>query len=200
MAILAPSLKGLGSLLEICGSCCLEWDICLNVKKSRVLYFGKRTPIVHNVELNGKLIPWASEWPYLGVMLKSDKVFSCCVKERVRKFYRATNAILRIEGRSNDMIMLRLLETHCVPVLSYAIEVVDVIDRNEKRSLRVAYNSIFRKIFGYRYSESVTALQGFLEKPTWEQLIDGRKRKFENRVRLGNRNSLACAFFVHNHN
>ena len=131
-------------------------------------------------------------------MLKSDKVFSCSVKDRVRKFYRSTNAILRIEGRSDDMIMLRLLESHCVPVLSYAIEVIDVINRDEKRSLRVAYNSIFRKIFGYRYSESVTALQGFLERPTWEQLVDGRRRKFENRVKLGSRGSLACAFFVHN--
>ena len=136
--------------------------------------------------LNGRSVPWADEWPYLGVTVKSDKLFSCSVKERVKKFYRCANSILRIDGKSNDFIMLRLLEAHCVPILTYAIEVVDVINRDERRSLRVAYNSIFRKLFGYRFSESVTALQCFLERPTWEQLIEKRKNNFMNRIRHGN--------------
>ena len=97
---------------------------------------------------------------------------------------------MRIDGRSDEMIMLHLLETHSIPVLSYAIEVVDVIDRNERRSLRVAYNSVFRKLFGYRFSESVTALQGFLERPTWEQLVENRRGGFRNRIRAGPRDTL----------
>ena len=78
--------------------------------------------------------------------------------------------------------MLRLLETHCVPILTYAVEVVHVADRDEKRQLRVAYNSLFRKIFAYRWSESVTALQHFLSRPTWEELVDKRKRGFIQRL------------------
>ena len=92
---------------------------------------------------------------------------------------------------SNDMVMLRLVETHCVPLLTYAIEIVDVLDRNEKRQLRVAYNSIFRKIFNYRWSESVTAVQGFLERPTWEQLVEKRKSGFTNRLLCSNSDTLA---------
>jgi hypothetical protein len=76
----------------------------------------------------------------------------------------AANAILRIEGRSNDLTMLQLLESHCVPILTYGIEVVHFINRDERRQLRVAYNSIIRKLFGYRWSESVTALQAFLNR------------------------------------
>ena len=33
MTILAPSIRGLESLLNICSDYCLEWDICLNAKK-----------------------------------------------------------------------------------------------------------------------------------------------------------------------
>ncbi len=66
--------------------------------------------------------------------------------------------------------MLHLIETHCVPLLTYAIEVIHVADRDERRQLRVAYNSVFRKLFNYRWSESVTALQHFLGRPTWEEL------------------------------
>ena len=78
--------------------------------------------------------------------------------------------------------MLHLVETHCIPLLTYAIEVVHVANRDEKRQLRVAYNSIFRKIFGYRWCESVTALQRSLNRPTWEQLVEDRCTKFAARI------------------
>ena len=42
MAILAPSVKGLTRLLEKCSEFCMDWDICLNAKKSKLLYFGKK--------------------------------------------------------------------------------------------------------------------------------------------------------------
>ena len=94
------------------------------------------------------------------------------------------NAILRIEGRSDDLVMLRLLESHCLPILTYGIEVIDVHDRDDKRQLRVAYNAIYRKIFGYAYFESVTNLQHTLGHSTWEELCEKRSQKFVRRCSL----------------
>ena len=74
--------------------------------------------------------------------------------------------------------MLRLLEAHCLSILSYAIEVISVSDRDMRSKLRVAYNSLFRQVFGYRRSESVTDLQHQLGRPTWEELIEKRTTKF----------------------
>ena len=191
MAILSPSIKGLEYLLNICGEYCAEWDICLNSKKSRNLYFGRRASISYTVTLNGNAVEWADEWVYLGITLRSSKSFNCSIVDRVKKFYRCTNAILRIDGRSNDMVLLRLIETHCVPLLTYAIEIVNVLNRDERRQLRVAYNSVFRKIFHYRWTESVTALQGFLQRPTWEQLVEKRRSGFVNRLLCSGPDSLA---------
>ena len=128
-----------------------------------------------------------------GITLKSGKAFGCSVTDRVRKFYRCANAILRIDGHSNEMVMLQLLETHCVPILTYAIEVVKVHNRDERRQLRVAYNSIFRKLFEYRRYESVRRLQSFLNKPTWEELIERRRYTFVNRIRASAISSLSLA-------
>ena len=89
--------------------------------------------------------------------------------------------------------MLRLLETHCVSVLSYAIEVVHVADRRKRSKMRVAYNSIFRKLFNYTWRESVTALQHALGRPTWEELISNRAVSFENKCRKMPIDSLARA-------
>ena len=147
MCVMSPSIKGLESLLRVCENYCAKWDINLNAKKSRNLYFGKRTDIKYDIILNGSKVEWAAQWKYLGVTLKSGKRFGCSVTDRIKKLYCCANSILRIEGRSNDMVMLRLIEAHCIPVLSYAIEVIHVADRDERRQLRVAYNSVFWKIF-----------------------------------------------------
>ena len=132
--------------------------------------------------LNGRRIDWADEWVYLGVTLRSNNIFDCNVSDRIKKYYRCVNSILRIDGHSNDMVMLQLLETHCVPVLTYAVEIIHVANRDERRQLRVAYNSIYRKIVGYRRYQSVSALQTFLGKPTWEQLVEKRQEKFFSRI------------------
>ena len=107
----------------------------------------------------------------------------CSVTERVKTFYRSLNSILRVEGRSDDMVLLRLIEAHCVPILTYAIETCFVANRDERRSLRVAYNSIFRKLFGYRHFESVTNLQHTLGRLTWEELVQKRESGFNSRAR-----------------
>ena len=74
--------------------------------------------------------------------------------------------------------MLQLIETHCIPILSYAVDSIHVADRDTRRKLRVAYNSVFRHIFGYRRSESVSDLQHQLGRPTWEELVERRKSRF----------------------
>ena len=76
--------------------------------------FGDKLQPSSQLVLNGSPIEWVTKWKYIGVTLLHGAQFGCCVDETLRKFYRAANAI----------VMLRLLETHCVSVLSYIIEVV----------------------------------------------------------------------------
>ena len=103
------------------------------------MYFGKKATISHQISLNGKTVDWADMWVYLGITLKSGKTFNCSITKQVKKFYRCVN---RIEGRSNDTVMLRLIEAHCIPILTYGIETLHVANRNEQRQLRVAYNCL----------------------------------------------------------
>ena len=175
------ALKGLQRLLSVTEEYCQQWDIMLNAKKTKNMVFGK----IHSpppLQLDKKDIEWVDTWTYLGVTLKADKQFNCCINEKIRAFYRSANAILRIEGRSNEMVMLQLLESHCLSVLTFGIEVIRVANRDERRRLRVAYNSIFRKVFDYRDWESVTELQRALKRPTWEELLARRKEKFQTSV------------------
>ena len=194
MAILSPSIRGLQMLLNACADYCQEWDICLNVKKTKCLYYGKKCDFIADVMIDGKKVEWVDQWPYLGVMLNSNKVFDCSIQEPVKKFYCCANSVFRIDGHSDEIVMLQLAESHCIPLLTYAIEIVHVCNRDERRQLRVAYNSVYRKIFGYRWYQSVTDLQHFLGKPTWEELVEKRHSGFSHRIREKSCNSLARLF------
>ena len=125
---------------------------------------------------------WVDTCSYLGVCLVSGINFKCSATERIKKFYRCANAIFRIDGRSDNLTMLSLVETHCVPILTYGIEIADFFDASQRSKIRAAYNSLFRKIFGYRQYESVTNLQLSLARPTWEMLCHSRKVSFQNRL------------------
>ena len=178
MAVLAPSIKGLQRLIDLCNEYCSEWDILLNAKKTKNLFFGKGPKPTYSILLNKSAIPWVDQWPYLGIMVKSGLKFDCCVKDKISSFYRALNAIIRIDGNADELVRLRLLESHCLPILTYGIEILHVSNRDERRQLRVAYNSIFRNIFKFTYHESVTELQHALGRCTWEELLTKRQEKF----------------------
>ena len=97
----------------------------LNPKKTKNLFFGKKPSVfLALLKLDGKDIEWVDSWPYIGVTIRSHIRFNCCIDKKVKSFYRSANGILRIEGRSNETVMLRLLELHCLPILTYAIEVI----------------------------------------------------------------------------
>ena len=91
--------------------------------------------------LNGKAIEVVTEWVYLGVTLKSDKIFNCSVTDRIRKFYHCANAIFRIDGRSNDTVMQNLIEIHCVPLLTYdTMKIIVTLEfRQEQKNHHVFY-------------------------------------------------------------
>ena len=196
MALLAPSLKGLQQLLNACSEFCNDWDICLNAKKSKLLYFGKSCNNLYQPKLNNSPLDWVDTWNYLGLKLVSGKKFGSTAADRIKKYYKCANAIFRIEGRSDDLTMLRLIEAHCVPILTYAIEVAELNDRNERSKIRAAYNSVFRRIFGYRTYESVTDLQLALARPTWEMLLEERKSGFYRRLESCNADSPVHVFTV----
>ena len=61
---------------------------------------------------------------------------------------------------------------------------------DERRSMRVAYNAIYRRLFGYRHFESVTNLQHSLGRKTWEELVELRQNSFLFRAKQFDNESL----------
>ena len=71
LVVMSPSLKGLQRLLNLCNDYCIQWDIRLNVKKTKNLFFGCKLAPSHSLQLNGVDIKWEAKWKYIGITVKS---------------------------------------------------------------------------------------------------------------------------------
>ena len=136
--------------------------------------------------LNGALLESVSEWKYLGVLLTSDTHFTCSAKKSRCAFYRSTNSILNVLGGPSEIVQMKLLYSICVPIISYASDVI-VFHHKEMQSLHVAVNDAIRKIFSYNRWESIKTLRESLGYPSLTDIFAKRKRRFESQLpHIGN--------------
>ena len=182
VAILAPSRAGLQILMDACSKYGLEWDISFNPKKSQAMVIGpncKVTPAL--VLLSGGMVSWVTSFKYLGVFIQAHKAFQCEISTTVRKFYKSLNSLLRFRTQPSDVVQIHLLMTHCAPILTYGIE-VQQLNRESCQLIKVAYNSIFRRVLHYRRNESVTDVRNLFGYDDWESLCIKRRDGFLRRL------------------
>ena len=85
------------------------------MQKSKDACFSSKSATVnHVITLNGNHVEWVDEWVYLGVMLDGSK------------FHRCTYSVFRLNGHSKDAVVLKLVETQCIPIQTFVIEVIIV--------------------------------------------------------------------------
>ena len=128
--------------------------------------------------------------------LKSDWTFKRGTSFATgRSFYRCLNSILRFRTRPSDVVQLHLLMTHCAPILTYSLEILE-IDTKACRLMRVAYNSIFRRVLSYRGNQSVSEVQAYFGYPKWEELWLKRFLNFEQRLTRSQNHLVLSLLFV----
>ena len=119
---------------------------------------------------------------YLGITIKSHKVFQCDVSETVKKYYKSLNSFLRFRTQSSEVVQIHLLMAHCAPILTYGLEILQ-LNRESCQLMRVAYNALFRKVLHYRRNESVTDVRNLFGYCDWETLCQERRDSFQSRLK-----------------
>ena len=112
-------------------------------------------------------------------MVKSEKDFCCSVIKPRSNFYRSSNSILDVLNGPSEDVQMKLLYSICVPVITYACEVIDYSSR-DKQSLHVAVNDAIRKIFGYDRWQSIKDIREAFGYPSVTEIFAKRKSTFEN--------------------
>jgi hypothetical protein len=153
--ILSPSVLGLQSLLNLCTRICANLHLHFNHEKSYCIVFGKRR--VHDIApmlLGDALLPWVDSVRYLGVYIVGNNKLSFDFAYTKRCFYAAFNNIMSHARSLEQIIQLSLVESYCLPVLTYAIGTLSVTQR-QLHDLNVCWNTAYRVIFGFNRWESV---------------------------------------------
>ena len=84
---------------------------------------------------------------------------------------------------------MQLLYSNCVPKLTYGAE-VKTLNSLEMNRYNVALNSAIRRIFGFRYYQSIRQIRECYSFKSIEELFDKAKRRFFNSILYHDNNVL----------
>ena len=178
LCLIAPTRGALQEMLDICQEYCTEFCLSFNVRKSKVMLFGKaKSDSISPLTLNSKHLDFVPEWRYLGVTIVAGVNFRFSVRPALASFYRAVNSILSVLHKPNELILMNLLYSNCVPILSNAAEVVE-FSTSELRDCNTAINNTIRRIYSYQRWESTRCLRTSLGFPSIYEIFSRRSQNF----------------------
>ena len=186
LTLTAPTRGALQKLIDISVAFCLRNCLCFNPKKTKIVLFGKHYDQSQNfasLKINGSSIDYAENVCYLGFHLKSGKncCFSC--EEALKSFHSASNSIVRSMKRPNEVVLLHLLYSNCVPILSYGSEVKEFSQR-EFLHLNTAVNLYIRRIFSFSWWQGTRFIRENLGYKSLTEIFESARKRF--RLSLSN--------------
>ena len=178
LCLIAPSRGAMQQLLSICEEFCYESCLSFNVKKSKALLFGKYDAnLITRLRLNDEELDFVDSWKYLGCTIVSGAKFSFSTTSELAAFYASSNSILRSLRKPNELVLMNLLYSNCVPNLTYCAEIKD-LSGAETNKYNVALNNCIRGIFSYNRWESTRQLRQQLHFPNISEIFASRRANF----------------------
>ena len=176
--LLSSSVSGLQHMLNTCFEVSVKLSMNFNCLKSQCIVFG--TAVKYKIQpmmLGSNFINWVSSIKYLGVCLLSGKSCKFDTDVIIRSFYCACNNIFSHTNNTDQLLQLKLQESYCLPVLSYASQVISVTKQQGKQ-LNAAWNAVYRRIFLFNRWESVKSFICGIGHLDFNHIVMLRKAKF----------------------
>ena len=191
ICLLSPTRSGLEKMIDTCSQYCDKFGLSFNPKKSKVMVFSKTIvsyDLLKPITMNGKDIEYTSQIKYLGVSLLSNRGLSFTAENDLRSFYRSANSILNVLNKPDEVTLMHLLYTNCIPILSYCSSVKDFSSR-DMNDCNTAVNNAIRKIFSFHRWESIRHLREGFGYLSLHEIFAHAKSKFRRSL-LGHHNSV----------
>jgi hypothetical protein len=154
--LLSASVTGLQRMLNVCTDSVSDLSLKFNCAKSMCIAFGCNKDVsIPEMRLSGNTICWSGSIKYLGLSLlagRSVVMDDALVK---RKFYASCNAILCNSVGQPELMRLSLLESYCLPILTYCTMAMN-IPQKIILSFNVCWNMLYRRVFNFNKWESVS--------------------------------------------
>ena len=156
--LIAPSASGLQTLLLICEKYASLCDILFNERKTVCMCvkpkcFKQLVP--PEILLNGKPLKYVHRQKYLGIIVDEDQRDDCDMNNQLRNLYARGNLIIKNFKNCSVEIKCLLFKAYCTNI--YCCQLWHSFNKESLRRLKVAYNRIFRILFGLEHRTSMSA-------------------------------------------
>ena len=143
-------------------------SVCMVFKPDR---FSLKCPLVH---LGNNVLEYQEKVKYLGVLLNDNLNDNDDIMKQMRGLYARANSVLRKFAACSFEVKLRLFQACCTSF--YCAHLWYKFTKHVMSKVRVAYNNVFRLLFGYR--RSCSASEMFVYNNIYN--FEGRLRKNMN--------------------
>lgn len=177
--LLSPSCIALQCLLNVCHNFANDYDLRFNVNKCSYIRIGARyNKYVSDLKLGTEIIKQMNSVLYLGVTILHGKTLSFSYNNVKSNFYRMFNAIYQKFGRyKNEILLMHLLKTVCLPSLLYVIEATMNINSTLKNLDRCIFLAV-AKIFKTYSIPIIDSIQLHFNLPKLIVIAEGRRESY----------------------
>jgi len=178
LLLLSASVDGLQRMLNCCSELSAKALINFNCKKSTCVIIGPASKcVVKDMKLGSDSISWSNSLKYLGVCFSVSKKLFVDVSTIKQNVFASCNCILAQAKCMDDLVKLKLLESYCLPILLYATAAMKLTNE-QLCELNAAWNSVYRRIFGFNKWESVRQFIGGLGRLDFNHIRMHQRLKF----------------------
>jgi hypothetical protein len=127
LVLISASLYKLQKMINICLDEFHNLDLTINVKKSDCIRFGPRHSVVSsNLCVDNAQISWSDNIKYLGIVFVSGNKLGVDLKSSRTNFFRSFNSIYSKISKANEVVIVSLINSHCLPTILYGLEAIDL--------------------------------------------------------------------------
>ena len=180
MSLIAPTRGSMQQLLDICLEYGKKFCLRFNVNKTKAMVIGPNsntTEGLGELKLGDEAIEYVRNCRYLGFHILSGTKLKFSSTECLRGFFGSVNSIMTLMTRPSENVLMQLLYSNCVPKLSYGAAVKD-LTATDKHQYNVAVNNAVRRIFGFRYWQSIRQLREYYGYDSVEIIFAKARKRF----------------------
>ena len=191
LCLMAPCAIALQELIGLCYEYSVDIDLNFNATKSYCVAF---TPKLYKLALpslhiNHLPISYTDSIKCLGYIFTSDNSDDAEMLRQMRLLYCRSNRLIRMFNKCSQNVLIELCRSFCTTF--YCPYFWTQHKKATFSKLRVAYNNVYRKVFGLKRRSSATEMFVLNNISNFEALM--RKSIFAFTTRLSNsKNAIIC--------
>ena len=196
MVLLAPSWRGLQTLLNIVEAAAIDIKMTFNTKKTVCMIFNpsdKRKLVSDNFPaftLSNCDLLCVSQFKYLGHIIDNKLHDDSDINRELKCLFMRTNVLARRFKRCNMQVKVRLFRSFCI--CFYDIALWCNFSKGAINKLASAYNRCIKTFFGFEKFSSVTNMLMQIGLPSFNTVIHNCRVRFEISLKMSDNILIQC--------